>query len=69
MSRASAPPHRSLSRISTAAAFTYAVTVERIPHRIAEAMAGLTGGVPLFLLITILVLIVMGAILEGCPRC
>lgn len=53
--------------IGTAAGFSYAVTVDQIPQNIANAMSHLPGGVPIFMIVTILVLIVMGAILEGLP--
>jgi tripartite ATP-independent transporter DctM subunit len=53
--------------LSTATAFTWAVTVESLPQRIALLMAHLPGGQLLFLLVTIVALIVMGSLLEGLP--
>jgi tripartite ATP-independent transporter DctM subunit len=53
--------------IATATAFTYAVTVANVPQDIAQWMLSLPGGRVTFLLITILVLIIMGSILEGLP--
>jgi tripartite ATP-independent transporter DctM subunit len=51
--------------ISTANAFTFAVTIETLPARIASAMTSAPGGPLLFLALTVVVVVVMGALLEG----
>ena len=54
--------------ISTASAFSWSLTVAQVPHEIAKAMISLAGtSSTMFMLLTIIVLIVMGAVLEGLP--
>jgi tripartite ATP-independent transporter DctM subunit len=53
--------------LATASAFTWAVTVERLPQTIADAMIALPGGPIIFILVSVLVLIAMGSLLEGLP--
>jgi len=51
--------------ISTANAFTFALTIENLPARIAAAMTSAPGGPLIFLALTLVVVVIMGALLEG----
>jgi len=54
--------------ISTASAFSWSLTIAQVPHEIAEAVIALAGNsATTFMLLSIAVLIVMGAMLEGLP--
>jgi tripartite ATP-independent transporter DctM subunit len=53
---------------STASAFAWTMTAAGIPHEIAHAMIAVAGKTSwLFMLISLLILIIMGALLEGLP--
>ena len=56
-----------LFMISTAGAFSWVLTIEQVPQRIANAMTGLPGGAPVFLLVSIVALIISGMVFEGLP--
>jgi tripartite ATP-independent transporter DctM subunit len=53
--------------VSAAQGLAYVLTLQQIPHAIAELLVDLSGahGTWLFLLLSILILIVMGSVLEG----
>src|SRR3954469_14031456 len=53
--------------VAAAQALAFVLTLQQIPHALAELMVGLsnTGGSRLFMLLSILILIVMGSVLEG----
>ena len=53
--------------MSTASAFSWCITVDNLPKHIAAFMVQLGGGATLFLLLTVVVLVIMGAVLEGLP--
>jgi tripartite ATP-independent transporter DctM subunit len=54
--------------ISTASAFSWSLTIAQVPHEIARAVIALAGNSgTIFMLLSIAVLILMGAILEGLP--
>jgi len=54
--------------VSTASAFSWSLTVAQVPHEIAKLLILVAGSSPTgFMLLSIFVLIVMGAILEGLP--
>jgi tripartite ATP-independent transporter DctM subunit len=54
--------------ISTASAFSWSLTIAQVPHEIARAVIALAGkSGTIFMLLSIAVLILMGAILEGLP--
>ncbi|MDR3589622.1 MAG: TRAP transporter large permease subunit [Negativicutes bacterium] len=54
--------------VSTASAFSWSLTVAQVPHEIAKLLIAVAGSSPtVFMLLSIFVLIVMGAILEGLP--
>ncbi|MHB1652949.1 MAG: TRAP transporter large permease [Desulfitobacteriaceae bacterium] len=54
--------------VSTASAFSWSLTVAQVPQEIAKVLISLGGSSPaIFMLLSIIVLIVMGAILEGLP--
>jgi tripartite ATP-independent transporter DctM subunit len=54
--------------VSTASAFSWSLTVAQVPHEIATLLISLAGSSStIFMLLSIFVLIVMGAILEGLP--
>jgi TRAP-type C4-dicarboxylate transport system permease large subunit len=53
---------------STASAFSWTLTAASLPHKIAHFMIGIAGNSSwLFMLATVIILIVMGALLEGIP--
>lgn len=53
--------------IAAAQSLAYTLTIQQLPHALADAMIAVTSvhGVWLFMLLSILILIVMGAVLEG----
>lgn len=53
--------------IAAAQSFAYTLTLEQLPHALAELMTSLaqTHGAWLFMLVSIVILVVMGAVLEG----
>jgi tripartite ATP-independent transporter DctM subunit len=53
--------------VAAAQALAFMLTLQQVPHRLAEAMIAVSGssGAWLFLLLSIAILIVMGAVLEG----
>jgi tripartite ATP-independent transporter DctM subunit len=54
--------------VSTASAFSWSLTIAQVPHEIAEGVISLAGKSGTgFMLLSIAVLIVMGAMLEGLP--
>jgi tripartite ATP-independent transporter DctM subunit len=54
--------------VAAAQALTYTRTVERVPPDIADWMTDLAGsGTWLFILVSVVILVVMGSILEGAP--
>jgi tripartite ATP-independent transporter DctM subunit len=53
--------------VTTASAFSWSLTVAQVPHDLAMLMSSLGGSSTVFMLITIIVLIIMGAMLEGLP--
>jgi tripartite ATP-independent transporter DctM subunit len=54
--------------VSTASAFSWSLTIAQVPHEIAQAVISLAGKSGTgFMLLSIAVLIVMGAMLEGLP--
>jgi len=54
--------------VSTASAFSWSLTVAQVPHEMARILIAISGNSgTVFLLLSITVLIVMGAILEGLP--
>ncbi|MHB1653299.1 MAG: TRAP transporter large permease [Desulfitobacteriaceae bacterium] len=53
--------------ISTASAFSWTLTIARVPHELARLLTSLGGSAWAFMLATIIILIVMGAVLEGLP--
>jgi tripartite ATP-independent transporter DctM subunit len=52
---------------SAATAFSWSLTIARLPQRIVELLNMLGGSATLFMLATIVILVVMGALLEGLP--
>lgn len=53
--------------VSAGGAFSWSLTIASLPDRIAELLTALGGSTWLFLLATIVILIIMGALLEGLP--
>lgn len=54
--------------VSNASAFSWSLTVAEVPHEIARALISIAGNSStIFMILSIIVLIVMGAILEGLP--
>ncbi|MEO7057574.1 MAG: TRAP transporter large permease subunit [Caldimonas sp.] len=53
--------------IGTATAMAWGLTQSGFSRLLAEAMAGLPGGVPMFLAVSILAFVVLGSVLEGIP--
>jgi TRAP-type C4-dicarboxylate transport system permease large subunit len=53
--------------LAAASSFSWVLTVAQLPQRLVELMAGTHGSHTLFMLASILLLIVAGAILEGLP--
>lgn len=54
--------------VSAASAFSWSLTVAQVPHEIAKLLISLAGSsATLFMLLSIFVLVVMGAMLEGLP--
>ena len=54
--------------VSTASAFSWSLTVAQVPHEIAKILIAISGSsAAVFMLLSIVVLVVMGAILEGLP--
>jgi tripartite ATP-independent transporter DctM subunit len=53
--------------VAAAQTFAFALTIEQVPHALASMMVDLsrTGGSWVFMILSILILIVMGSILEG----
>jgi tripartite ATP-independent transporter DctM subunit len=53
--------------VAAAQSLAFVLTLQQVPHQLAEAMIGLsqTSGTWLFLLLSIAILIVMGSVLEG----
>ncbi len=53
--------------VAAAQALAFVLTLQQIPHALAEFMIGLSqhGGIVLFLVLSIVILIVMGSVLEG----
>ena len=53
--------------VAAAQALAFVLTLQQVPHAIAEAMIAVShsGGVALFMLLSIVILILMGSILEG----
>jgi tripartite ATP-independent transporter DctM subunit len=53
--------------VAAAQALAFVLTLQQVPHALAELMIGLShsGGIALFLLLSIGILIVMGSVLEG----
>ena len=56
-----------LFMIATAGAFSWVLTVEQVPQRLANALTGLPGGAPVFIVVSIVALIAAGMIFEGLP--
>jgi tripartite ATP-independent transporter DctM subunit len=54
--------------VSNASAFSWSLTVAQVPHEIAGLLISLAGNsTTIFMLLSVFVLIVMGAVLEGLP--
>ena len=53
--------------IGTATAMAWGLTQSGFSHRLADAMAALPGGVPVFLAVSILAFTLLGSVLEGIP--
>ena len=53
--------------IGTATAMAWGLTQSGFSHRLADAMAALPGGVPMFLAVSILAFTLLGSVLEGIP--
>lgn len=53
--------------VGGAAAFGYIMSIAQIPDRVASSFSGLAGGKAVFLLASVIVLVVFGAVLEGMP--
>jgi tripartite ATP-independent transporter DctM subunit len=53
--------------ISTASAFSWVLTVEDLPRNLAAALVDFKGHAELFMIVSIVALLVMGALLEGLP--
>jgi C4-dicarboxylate transporter, DctM subunit len=53
--------------ISFATTFSYVIVVQQIPVLLAQAAAGVGGGQLAFFAVTVVVLVLMGAVLEGLP--
>ena len=53
--------------VGTATAMAWGLTQSGFSHRLADAMAALPGGVPMFLAVSILVFTLLGSVLEGIP--
>ncbi len=53
--------------IGAATAMAWGLTQSGFSRRLAETMAGLPGGVPMFLAVSIVAFIVLGSVLEGIP--
>ena len=53
--------------IGTATAMAWGLTQSGFSRRLAEVMAALPGGVPMFLAVSILAFVVLGSVLEGIP--
>jgi tripartite ATP-independent transporter DctM subunit len=53
--------------VAAAQALAFVLTLQQVPHMLAEMLIGLShqGGITLFLLLSIVILIVMGSVLEG----
>ncbi len=53
--------------VAAAQALAFVLTLQQVPHMLAEMLIGLShqGGVTMFLLLSIAILIVMGSVLEG----
>jgi tripartite ATP-independent transporter DctM subunit len=56
-----------LFMIATAGAFSWVLTIEQVPQRIATAMTNLPGGAPVFVVVSIVALIATGMLFEGLP--
>ena len=53
--------------IGTATAMAWALTQSGFSRLLAETMAGLPGGAPMFMAVSILAFVVLGSVLEGIP--
>ena len=53
--------------IGTATAMAWGLTQSGFSKALAEMMAGLPGGVPMFLAVTVLAFVILGSVLEGIP--
>lgn len=53
--------------IGTATAMAWGLTQSGFSRLLAESMAGLPGGAPMFMAVSILAFVVMGSVLEGIP--
>ena len=53
--------------LGTAAVVAWVLAVEQVPARLAALMTSISGGPAIFLLLTALLFIVLGAVLEGLP--
>jgi len=53
--------------VASAQSLAFVLTLQQVPHAVAEFMVGLShqGGISLFMLLSIAILIVMGSVLEG----
>jgi tripartite ATP-independent transporter DctM subunit len=53
--------------VAAAQALAFVLTLQQVPHEVAAFMISLshTGGIPLFMLLSIVILILMGSMLEG----
>jgi len=53
--------------IASASAFSWTLTVAQVPHKIGDFLTSIVGSPTIFMLLSVVILIVTGAILEGLP--